>query len=590
MILALSSGGGGGRRRVAWGGGAAGAVAQRNLNGDRRDGGGGGVGGRGSRTELPPCPVCIDRLDPAVSGIPFARSGSKSSSSDGGEGGSGGGGITGAILGSCRHRDCNSRGGKAGEASTEAAATAAAAGSAPRPKSGVSDDDSAGHDPVCEKKEASPTGQALGGDKHGDRGPGWEGERTRQGGGSGATPIDALRPGGEERLRGKGREGAGGGGGPALNVTMWKGSNCRVCRSLNVALNGAPGELCCETCRIAHNLWICMVCGHIGCGRYTGEHASRHFRLSSHTYSLELSTGRVWDYIGDCYAHRALRGHLAPSHDRAGRHGHGQRGDGARWGRDSSGGARGAEGGAAGGGGGGRGEGGRDGSPPMYSEARPNAYGGFDDHRDASSLKMAVVSREYEALVARQLQEQQRYFEDLIATAVAVDAEANAPVEEVLTDEERAEVGRLREAIDELSGKYEGILDSLRTDEETARRVRSENRGLVSEQRSQKREEGRLAEEARQTRRQCEQQMSELEGQMQDLLFFLKTQEKVKSSPRRQEIVGGSVVMEEGSAGAAGGGNGRGGAKETERERLARRLKERSHSRRAGSTGAKPNR
>ncbi|CAN0380955.1 unnamed protein product, partial [Ectocarpus sp. 13 AM-2016] len=70
----------------------------------------------------------------------------------------------------------------------------------------------------------------------------------------------------------------------------------------------SPGrpKLCCETCRIAHNLWICMVCGHIGCGRYTGEHASRHFRLSSHTYSLELSTGRVWDYIGDCYAHRAL--------------------------------------------------------------------------------------------------------------------------------------------------------------------------------------------------------------------------------------------------------------------------------------------
>lgn len=48
----------------------------------------------------------------------------------------------------------------------------------------------------------------------------------------------------------------------------------------------SPGrpKLCCETCRIAHNLWICMVCGHIGCGRYTGEHASRHFRISSHNY------------------------------------------------------------------------------------------------------------------------------------------------------------------------------------------------------------------------------------------------------------------------------------------------------------------
>ncbi|CAN0219925.1 unnamed protein product, partial [Hapterophycus canaliculatus] len=55
----------------------------------------------------------------------------------------------------------------------------------------------------------------------------------------------------------------------------WKGSTCRVCRYLNI---------CCETCRIAHNLWICMVCGHIGCGRYTKEHAKEHFCLSGHSY------------------------------------------------------------------------------------------------------------------------------------------------------------------------------------------------------------------------------------------------------------------------------------------------------------------
>ncbi|CAM9731448.1 unnamed protein product, partial [Hapterophycus canaliculatus] len=231
--------------------------------------------------------------------------------------------------------------------------------------------------------------------------------------------------------------------------------------------------------------------------------------------------------------------------------------------------------------------GGRDGSPPLYSEGQ---HGAFDEEGDPSSLKVAVVSREYEALVARQLQEQQRYFEDLIATAIAADAEANAPMEEVLTEEERRDVAELRQAVDGLSDKYDTILDSLREDEETARRVRSENRGLVAEQRHQKQEEARLIEEARQTKRQCEEQMAELEGQMQDLLFFLKAQEEVKSGPRREELVGGSVVMGEGSAGPASGGNGRGGGKETERERLARRLKERSHSRRAGSKGTKSGR
>lgn len=93
-------------------------------------------------------------------------------------------------------------------------------------------------------------------------------------------------------------------------------------------------------------------------------------------HSLELSTGRVWDYKGDCYAHRALRGHLAPSHDGRGRDGHGYRTEGnrSREERDAIG-ARGwREGDAArrGGGGGGRGEGGGvglDGSPPLYSEA-----------------------------------------------------------------------------------------------------------------------------------------------------------------------------------------------------------------------------
>ncbi len=68
--------------------------------------------------------------------------------------------------------------------------------------------------------------------------------------------------------------------------------------------------------------------------------------------------------------------------------------------------------------------------------------------------------------------------------------------------------------------------------QETARKVRTENRGLVSEQRQQKQEEARLVDEARQTKRQCEQQMAELEGQMKDLMFLLKAQEKVSAAAR----------------------------------------------------------
>ena len=44
---------------------------------------------------------------------------------------------------------------------------------------------------------------------------------------------------------------------------------------------------------------MCLVCGHVGCGRYSGEHAQAHFESTKHTYSMELDSQRVWDYAGD---------------------------------------------------------------------------------------------------------------------------------------------------------------------------------------------------------------------------------------------------------------------------------------------------
>lgn len=58
-----------------------------------------------------------------------------------------------------------------------------------------------------------------------------------------------------------------------------------------------------------------------------------------------------------------------------------------------------------------------------------------------------------------------RYFEGLIAKAVAAEAEANAPPEAGLSDEERLEVARLRQEVEALSEKYDGIIDSLRVGE-----------------------------------------------------------------------------------------------------------------------------
>lgn len=62
----------------------------------------------------------------------------------------------------------------------------------------------------------------------------------------------------------------------------------------------------CFECGVQENLWICLICGHIGCGRYVSRHAYKHFEETQHTYAMQLTNHRVWDYAGDNYVHRLV--------------------------------------------------------------------------------------------------------------------------------------------------------------------------------------------------------------------------------------------------------------------------------------------
>lgn len=54
-------------------------------------------------------------------------------------------------------------------------------------------------------------------------------------------------------------------------------------------------------------LWICLICGHIGCSRYHQGHAFQHYRETHHCYAMQLGNNRVWDYVGDNFVHRLLQ-------------------------------------------------------------------------------------------------------------------------------------------------------------------------------------------------------------------------------------------------------------------------------------------
>ena len=60
----------------------------------------------------------------------------------------------------------------------------------------------------------------------------------------------------------------------------------------------------CHRCPMQETLWVCLTCGFVGCGRYSGKHAAEHFDETNHPYSLELATLRIWDYVESEYAHR----------------------------------------------------------------------------------------------------------------------------------------------------------------------------------------------------------------------------------------------------------------------------------------------
>lgn len=63
----------------------------------------------------------------------------------------------------------------------------------------------------------------------------------------------------------------------------------------------------CSVCHSEANLWVCLICGNVGCGRYDGAHAFAHYGETSHAFAMDLTTQRVWDYVGDAYVHRIIQ-------------------------------------------------------------------------------------------------------------------------------------------------------------------------------------------------------------------------------------------------------------------------------------------
>lgn len=86
---------------------------------------------------------------------------------------------------------------------------------------------------------------------------------------------------------------------------------CGACSAIDNAGRILAGveegpEPICPCCNSGEDLWVCLVCGHLGCGRYAGGHAKHHSTERGHQFGLDLSSGRIWHYAGDVFVHRRL--------------------------------------------------------------------------------------------------------------------------------------------------------------------------------------------------------------------------------------------------------------------------------------------
>uniref|UniRef100_A0A914XWF8 BRCA1-associated protein n=1 Tax=Panagrolaimus superbus TaxID=310955 RepID=A0A914XWF8_9BILA len=88
-------------------------------------------------------------------------------------------------------------------------------------------------------------------------------------------------------------------------LQQWADTTCPVCRHTQT-----PEEVDtqkCSSCGNGQDLWMCLVCGDVGCGRYVSACANRHFDETGHTFALQVGGNLVWDYAGDNFVHRIIQ-------------------------------------------------------------------------------------------------------------------------------------------------------------------------------------------------------------------------------------------------------------------------------------------
>ncbi|XP_078523568.1 BRCA1-associated protein [Lissotriton helveticus] len=274
-------------------------------------------------------------------------------------------------------------------------------------------------------------------------------------------------------------------------LQRWEDTTCPVCRYCQTPEPVEENK--CFECGVQENLWICLICGHIGCGRYVSRHAYKHFEETQHTYAMQLTNHRVWDYAGDNYVHRLVASKT-------------------------------------------------DGKIVQYE----------CEGETCQEEKIDSLQLEYSYLLTSQLESQRIYWENKI---VRIEKDTAEEINNMKTkfketiekcDSMEQKLNNLvkeKQAVErkctQLNSKISKLSTELKEEQEMNKCLRANQTVLQNKLKEEESERKEMSE-------QKDMQITEMQEQLRDVMFYLETQQKINRMPAdtRQEIQEGQINIE----------------------------------------------
>ncbi|KDR80572.1 hypothetical protein GALMADRAFT_240888 [Galerina marginata CBS 339.88] len=314
-------------------------------------------------------------------------------------------------------------------------------------------------------------------------------------------------------------------------LSKWGDSRCPVCRysqnllsshpstsnstrTIPFADPSTPSHSSCSACASTTNLWICLICGNVGCGRYGQAHAQAHYQATTHLYALELQTQRVWDYAGDGYVHRLIQnkadGKLVEL-------------------------------------------------PSAAASMNPTPRDGGLGPSQADALtaeKIEAIGIEYSYLLTSQLDSQRAFYEEQtlelrtqlddlkslvekLGDEFAREKARNVEEETHIRREADARVAQAAKEKAKAEGRAERMTATSRGLEKELKEERAVSQGLMANLAVMK-ERAELADRERDN---FNGKVQALEEQLRDVMFFLEARTKIEGEGEASEAAGGSIAV-----------------------------------------------